>query len=166
LRKAARESGVDVLVYEGGEGLRSTSLRFRRRRCIANVMLQIGMLELPDGAEPPPRGHGRDWPVFVDASKWVRAPEGGVLRTTKRIGDAVSEGDVIGFIANPYEDQDAAVRAPRRGLIIGRTTLPIVNRGDALFHIAWSEELAASKVPVRDKERGRGRADPDGDEII
>jgi predicted deacylase len=168
LRKAARESGVDVLVYEGGEGLRFDEFAISAGvDGIANVMLQIGMLELPDGAEPPPRGHGRDWPVFVNASKWVRAPEGGVLRTTKRIGDAVSEGDVIGFIANPYENQDAAVRAPRRGLIIGRTTLPIVNLGDALFHIAWSEELAASKGPVRDKER-EAVAEPilDEDEII
>ncbi len=168
LRKAARDAGVDVLVYEGGEGLRFDEFAIAAGvDGIANVMLRIGMLELPDGAEPPPPDPDRRWPVFVNSSKWVRAPEGGVLRTTKRIGDAVSEGDIIGYVANPYEDEDVAVRSPRRGLIIGRTTLPIVNMGDALFHIAWSQELAAPKNAPRDKEPDAA-SEPilDEDEII
>ena len=42
-----------------------------------------------------------------------------MLRTHKRIGDAVSEGEMIGVIANPYEESDTPVRSPRRGIIIG-----------------------------------------------
>ncbi len=96
----------------------------------------------------------------------MRAPEGGVLRTSKRIGDAVSEGEVIGHVANPYEESDVPVRAPRRGIIVGRTTLPIVNMGDALFHLAWSEEIG-SKPPAREAPRDAA-AEPvmDEDEII
>lgn len=141
LRKSAREMGVDVLVYEGGEGLRFDEFAIKAAvDGIAGVMLKIGMLELPEGVEA--RDSKRRRPqLFANASKWVRAPEGGVLRTTKRIGDAVSENEIIGFVSNPYEDANTEVRSPRRGLIIGRTTLPIVNMGDALFHIAWSEEI-------------------------
>ena len=81
--------------------------------------------------------------------------------------DAVSQDEVMGFIANPYEDQDVAVRSPRRGIIIGRTTLPIVNMGDALFHIAWSEELGPPKSMTREKEQEMA-PEPvlDEDEII
>ena len=147
LRKSARESGVDVLVYEGGEGLRFDEFAIKAGvDGIANVMLKIGMLELPDGVEPP--GINGPEPLFANAAKWVRAPEGGVLRSSKRIGDAVSEGEIIGHIANPYEDNDVPVRAPRRGILIGRTTLPIVNMGDALFHLAWSQEISR-KTPVQ-----------------
>jgi uncharacterized protein len=160
LRKAARESGVDVLVYEGGEGLRFDEFAIKAGvDGIANVMLSIGMLELPDGADAEAARPDRLAPVFANASKWVRAPEGGILRTAKRIGDAVSEGEIIGHVANPYEDSDVSVRAPRRGLIIGRTTLPIVNMGDALFHIAWSEELNASKRAQRDHDRAQANID-------
>ena len=179
LRKAAREVGVDVLVYEGGEGLRFDEFAITAGvDGIANVMLRTGMLELPEGIEPPAPDPDRRWPMFVNASRWVRAPESGVLRTVKRIGDAVSEGDVIGHIANPYEDLDIPVRAPRRGLIIGKTTLPIVNMVDALFHIAWSQELTAPWGHVREKSPGEregeqlpdreGAPDPvlDEDEII
>ena len=98
----------------------------------------------------------------------MRAPDGGIFRTTKHIGNAVSTGEVIGFVANPYEDSQTEIRANTRGIIIGRTTLPIVNMGDALFHIAWSDEHARTK-PGRDQAaRDIDTADPlmDEDEII
>jgi hypothetical protein len=42
------------------------------------------------------------------------------------------------------------VRSTQRGIIIGRTTLPIVNMGDALLNIGWSEEVADGISPERD----------------
>ena len=152
LRRAAREAGVDVLVYEGGEGLRFDEFAIKAGADgIIGVMVKMGMLELPDREKPAFVGGVRP-PLFANAAKWVRAPEGGVLRTVRRIGDAISEGEVIGDVANPYEEDDTLVRSPRRGIIIGCTTLPIVNMGDALFHIAWSEELDDARRP-RDPSR-------------
>ena len=171
LRRAAREAGIDVLVYEGGEGLRFDEFAIKAGvDGIAQVMLKIGMLETPDGVEPVLPADRVRPPMLANSAKWVRAPESGVLRTTKRIGDAVSEGEEIGVIANPYEDSDTPVRSPRRGIIIGRTTLPIVNMGDALFHIAWSEELGRSR-PAGPRDAvvdGASAAEPvmDEDEII
>jgi len=146
LRRAAREAGIDVLVYEGGEGLRFDEFAIKAGvDGIANVMLRIGMLELPDGVEPASSNPGYRPPLFANAARWVRAPDGGVFRTVRRIGDAVGDNEVIGFVANPYEDREVEIRAPHRGIIIGRTTLPIVNMGDALVHVAWSEELDAAQ---------------------
>lgn len=167
LRRAARELGVDVLVYEGGEGLRFDEFAIKAGvDGIAGVMLKIGMLELPDdeAGAAPVRVPYRE-PLFANASKWVRAPEAGVLRSTKRIGEAVSEGEIIGQVANPYEEKDVEVRSPRRGIIVGRTTLPIVNMGDALFHIAWSEEIATARAKSARKDAA---PEPimDEDEII
>jgi uncharacterized protein len=152
LRRAASEIGVDVLVYEGGEGLRFDEFAIKAGvDGIANVMLKIGMLQLPDGVEPLPTDPTRRPQVFANASMWIRAPEGGVFRTHKRIGDAVSDNEVVGIVANPYDDVDVEVRSPRRGIIVGRTTLPIVNMGDALFHLAWSEEISRNR-PSRGAE--------------
>lgn len=165
MRRAAREAGVDVLVYEGGEGLRFDEFAITAGvDGIARVMLEIGMLEQPEGADEPRRPVMQRPPMLANAARWVRAPEGGVLRTGKKIGDAVSEGEEIGVIANPYEENDTPVRAPRRGIIVGRTTLPIVNLGDALFHIAWSQEIGGGKTAG---QRGEP-AEPvmDEDEIL
>jgi uncharacterized protein len=167
LRRAARESGIDVLVYEGGEGLRFDDFAIRAGvDGIANVMLKTGMLELPDGVEATPVPDTRA-PVFANVSRWVRAPDGGIFRTTKQIGNAVTAGEVIGIVSNPYEDSETEVRTSHRGIIVGRTTLPIVNMGDALFHIAWSDEFRASK-DKRDIPTDRDAAEPlmDEDEII
>ena len=122
-------------------------------------MLKAGMLQLPDGVEPVAPDKMRQ-PVFANASKWIRAPDGGVFRTVKRIGHAVSEGETIGFVANPYDDTETPIKSPRRGIIVGSTTLPIVNMGDALFHIAWSDEYERVKVqreaPARPSEAPQG----------
>jgi hypothetical protein len=168
LRKAAREIGVDVLVYEGGEGLRFDDFAIEAGVAgITGVMLGTGMLELGDGGGVE-RPHGMAPPVFADASRWVRAPEGGIFRTVKRIGAAVTQGEVIGHIANPYEDVDVPVTAPRRGIIIGRTTLPIVNLGDALFHIAWAAEHATPVREAKPADTRPAEAEPimDEDEIL
>jgi uncharacterized protein len=148
--------------YEGGEGLRFDEFAIKAGvDGVANVMLKIGMLQLPDGVDPLARGANHRGPVFANSSKWVRAPEGGIFRTHKKIGDAVSENEAIGMVANPYDDVDVDVRAPRRGIIVGATTLPIVNMGDALFHLAWSEEIGgrvketregATSEPVMDED--------------
>jgi predicted deacylase len=149
LREAARAAGVDVLSYEGGEGLRFDEFAIRAGvDGITGVMLKIGMLELAEGAEPP--AGERRTPVLINASSWLRSPEGGVFRTAKRIGDAVMIDEVVGHVANPYEDVAVDVRSPRRGIIIGRTTLPIVNMGDALLNIGWSEAFADHGSPERE----------------
>jgi predicted deacylase len=149
LRQAAREAGVDVLSYEGGEGLRFDEFAIRAGvEGITGVMLHAGMLELAEGVEP---SVVKRVPVVINASSWVRSPEGGVFRTRKRIGDAVNADEVVGHVANPYEDSAVEVRAPRHGILIGRTTLPIVNMGDALLNIGWSEDLGeANASPERE----------------
>ena len=170
LRRAARDAGIDVLVYEGGEGLRFDEFAIKAGvDGIANVMLKTGMLQLPDGFEALPPDRERQ-PVFANAAKWVRAPDGGVFRPLKRIGQAVSEGETMGFVANPYEDLQAEIKSPHRGIIVGSTTLPIVNMGDALYHIAWSEEHDRSRAAAKERELASRPAETealmDEDEII
>jgi uncharacterized protein len=164
LRNAAREMGVDVLVYEGGEGLRFDEFAIQAGvDGIAGVMLKVGLLQLasrPDSERAERRAGAPSLrpPFYANASRWVRAPEAGVLRTTVKIGDAVGEREVIGHIANPYEDSDVPVRSQRRGIVVGRTTLPIVNVGDALFHIAWSQETASKPAVVSETRAGQAAA--------
>ena len=166
MRRAAREVGVDVLVYEGGEGLRFDEFAIQAGvDGVARVMLSMGMLDCPEcmvTGQPLDAASTRP-ALIANAAKWVRAPEGGVLRTRKRIGDAISQGETIGVIASPYEESDTPVLSPRRGIIVGTTTLPIVNMGDALFHLAWNNEMAGKGSPPRE-----AAAEPvmDEDEII
>lgn len=158
LREAARKLGIPVLVYEGGEGLRFDEFAIRVGvRGILGVMQKREMIALP------PDTNGHDRPLQAATSSWLRAPEGGVLLAYKTTGDIVEPGEVIGAVANPYEDVETEIRAPKHGMIIGRTRLPVVNLGDALFHIAWMKTTEGLTSIT-----GEIAADPlfDEDEIV
>lgn len=131
LRGAAQVEGVDILLLEAGEALRFDELSGRVGVTgILRVMHAMGMV--------PARGipRARTQPVRATSSTWLRAPAGGLLRGFRTTGDDVTEGDLLGVISDPFGDVEAEVRASMPGIIVGRRTMPVVNEGEALFHIA------------------------------
>lgn len=131
LRLAAEEAGVDVLLYEGGEGLRFDELAARAGVSgILRVMRQLGMI----AAKGVPKA--RIKPVFCSASSWYRAPAGGLFRGYLTIGDTVEPGTVLGAVTDPFGEVETEVMADAEGIVIGRTNMPVVYEGEALFHIA------------------------------
>lgn len=162
LRLTARDHDVDVMTYEGGEALRFDEFAIRAGvHGILRVMKVLGMVSPHSVAD------ARTQPALSKASAWVRAPESGILRTFKTTGESVTTGDVLGVIANPYEDIETEVRATLAGLIIGRTNLPVVNQGDALFNVARVPSAAHAERNVGAIETEL-EGDPmfDEDEII
>jgi len=55
---------------------------------------------------------------------------------------------LLGMVSDPYGDHEAEIRAPFSGVIIGQLHLPLVNEGDAVFHIArfHRSDIAADRV--------------------
>ena len=51
----------------------------------------------------------------------------------------VSVGERVGVIADPLGTREVEITTAKHGIVIGRTELPLVNEGDALFHIASFE---------------------------
>ena len=43
---------------------------------------------------------------------------------------------MLGAISDPFGESETEITAENAGLIIGRTNLPVINEGDALFHVA------------------------------
>ena len=78
----------------------------------------------------------RHAPVLARESHWYRAPVGGVFRCFVPIGAAVSRGDVMGAISDPFGEAEREVICDGRGIVIGRSNMPTVYEGDALFHVA------------------------------
>lgn len=131
LRMAAEEAGVDVLLYEAGEALRFDELAARAGVSgILRVMHEVGMI---GGKGVPKVKHA---PVMATESQWLRAPAGGVFRGYVAIGEAVRPGDVLGAISDPFGEMESEIQSEVRGVVIGRTNMPAVYEGDALFHIA------------------------------
>ena len=129
LRAAVAEQGVPLLVYEGGEALRFDEWAIRPGlRGVLGVMHHLGMLARRKDAK-------RIEPIVASQSRWVRSPVGGILRARVSLGSRVEQGDVLGTIGDPFGHDPTEVTAPHAGIVIGKTQLPVVNEGDALFHL-------------------------------
>jgi hypothetical protein len=135
LREAVAEFGIPVLLYEAGEALRFDEVAIRAGvKGITRVMRHLGMLSRDSSRKKATA------PFVAKKSQWVRAPQSGVLRMIAPLGRQVSKGDIIGRIADPFGEQEIEVRSDTSGIIIGKTNLPLVYEGEALFHIARFKE--------------------------
>ncbi|MBF0189566.1 MAG: succinylglutamate desuccinylase/aspartoacylase family protein [Magnetococcales bacterium] len=146
LRGAAHAVGVPVLLYEGGEAMRFDEVAIQvGLKGILGVMRHLGMLA--EGSKSTPI-----WSKWWTAhsSRWVRAPESGMMWAIKRAGSHVRKGEVLGHIANPLGSEMIEVRAEREGVIIGHTNHPLVNQGDALFHVAFVPDAEALQEMVQE----------------
>ncbi len=141
LRLEAANAGVDVLLYEAAEGLRFDEWAARAGVAgILRVMAHQGMIS----ARGVPRIKLPS--VISERSSWVRAPSGGLLRNLKAAGAFVESGEILGVVADPFGETEAEVLAETTGILIGRSTLPVVNEGDALYHIAEPLEPAVAEA--------------------
>lgn len=133
LREAASRQKVPVIVYEAGEALRFDESCVRAGlNGVTNVMRNLGMLSTSKKPPQTPQ-------LVIGSSTWVRAPQSGLLRTTAALGQQLRKGDSLGFVSDPFGENELEIVAPADGLVIGRTNLPVVHEGDALFHVARHE---------------------------
>jgi uncharacterized protein len=132
LRKECAKNKKPILVFEGGESLRIDNFSIQEGlKGIRRVMQIKGMLdeEVLDAQQN----------IIIEHDLWVRANQSGLFIFYKRSGDYVDKGDLLGHITDPYGTKETKVKAPVSGYIYGHNNIPIVNMGDALFHIGYSE---------------------------
>lgn len=143
LRSVAQESGVPILLYEAGEALRfdETSIRIGVKGII-NVLRANNMLPKVIRKKAP------KIPVVSKSSKWIRSTHGGMIRTIKALGDTVKESEIIAFIDDPFEDEAYEITSPFDGIIIGKSEIPLVQEGDAVFHIAKFRNLSIAENKI------------------
>jgi predicted deacylase len=127
---------VDVLVFEGGEVTRFTPEVIRAGVAgVRRVLAQLGMVR---GSKRPRRSR-----TFVSGdSRWVRARRSGIARISVGLGDRVSAQDSLGTVSGPLGERQAPIRATADGIVVGLRTNPLVNRGEAIAHIALPEAEA------------------------
>jgi len=139
LREACNEMDIPLIVYEGGEALRFDEVAIRAGvKGIRNVMKELGMIRTkPTGTT----NRKVIEPMVARSNKWVRAPESGIVHSFKRLGAHVEKEESLGVIVDPFGHDEVEIISPLTGIIIGKNNLPLVNEGDAVFHIAGFEKL-------------------------
>ncbi|WP_211252278.1 succinylglutamate desuccinylase/aspartoacylase family protein [Marinobacterium jannaschii] len=142
LRGCADDAGIPLILYEAGEALRFNDYAIKTGLAgVINVMRDLQML-------PPVRRKNKILCEEARTSGWVRAELDGTCRFIAQLGQRVKVGDQLATIASPFSPQEQSVLAPWAGIIIGRNNIPLVNEGDALFHVARFETLGGAERSV------------------
>jgi len=131
LRYAATKTGATVLLYEAGQPLRFEQDAVEAGVAgVLRVLVALGMID-----EAPPIGRGRR-PLVSRDSRWVRAGTSGIVDLDVELGDRVENHQPLGAVYDSFGRRIGLVRAALDGVVIGKTLYPLINRGDALVHIA------------------------------
>lgn len=144
LRQAVSDLNLPFILYEAGEALRFDGISIRTGlRGIMNVMRFLNMVPSRLVAR-----HQCALPAFAYSSKWMRAKGSGILVPRKRLGDHINKGEALGLLANPLSADEIPVVSTCSGIIIGKTNLPLVHEGEALFHIARVDEPSLTSEQI------------------
>jgi len=81
-----------------------------------------------------------DKPIVIKKSKWLRASHSGMFHIRIKNGQWVTKKTVLGIITDPFGDFEKKVYAPFDCYIFCVNISPIVNRGDAIFHVSVTTE--------------------------
>jgi predicted deacylase len=129
LRHAAGERGATVLLYEAGEAWRMDPWAVDAGVAgVRRVLAALGMTDPVDPADSPS--------VVCRRSGWVRARGSGMLHVEVGLGQRVQRGERIGGLFDSFGKRVGLVHADRAGIVVGRSESPLVNRGDAVVHLA------------------------------
>lgn len=130
LRESAGNMGCRVLLYEAGEALRFDELSIRAG--VAGILNVLAALDLIRKS----RRRKSFEPYIAKSSRWLRASVSGIVRERIGLGDRVEKGQLIAEIGTPMGDSITELTAPFSGIVIGKSNIPLVHEGDAMYHIA------------------------------
>jgi len=134
LREAAVENDTRILLYEAGEALRFDELSIRAGvKGITNVLSSLGMIRKR-------KSKVKFSPFISNSSTWLRASASGIVRVKVSLGEQVKKNQLLAEIGNAFGDIIDVVIATRAGIIIGQQNIPLVQEGDAMFHVAYFKE--------------------------
>jgi len=129
-RNACFKNNIPILVFEGGESLRLNELAIEKGiNGTLNILRHFNMIS--KSVEIPKT----DKTIEITKRKWIRANIAGLFSIKIKNGEKVKKGQILGHIMDTYGETKFEVKSPTNGYIIAVNNFPIVNMGDALFHI-------------------------------
>ena len=137
IREFVVKKGKTAIIFEGGKSLLYDEAAIQIAvQGSKNVLQHLGMTnknELPESN-----------PILIKKSKWLRAPYSGMFHVKVKNGTWVTKKTLLGLVTDPFGGFEKKVLAPSDGYIFCINIAPVVNRGDALFHI--STEIEHDKI--------------------
>ena len=141
LRAYADSQNIPVITYEGGEALRFDEVVIASGvKGVMRVMRALKMTPAKKSVKPP-----RKRSEVAASSQWVRADIDGIMRPVAKLGQKIRKGQKLAMVADPFGASETAIISPCSGIVICVNNLPLVNEGEAIYHIARFDELGEAE---------------------
>lgn len=129
-RNQCYKNNIPVIVYEGGESLRLEEEAIEQGingtlRILKHFKMINQSIKITKNATS----------IHINQRKWVRAKVAGLFTPTVHNGQKVKKGQILGHIMDTYGETNFSVKSPYDGYVIAKNNFPIINMGDALFHL-------------------------------
>lgn len=155
LRREASEAGLTAIIFEAaGPHVFDVEAADAGVRGLTNVMKHLEML--PGGSPKTP-----DERVYRRTA-WERVPlgSGGFFFPEVALGARVKEGQRLGYVVSPLNDDTTWLVAVQDGTIIGMARPQIVLSGYALFHLGLDGQGGAlTEEELREQESADATTD-------
>jgi len=128
-RREACRAGCPTVTVEAGEPWKiEPSVLDLGIRGVRNVLIHFGMAE--GTPETPP------YQATIHKTRWVRSELGGILQFHVIPGTPIVKGDAIATNRSIMGKVQNTLYSPFSGIVLGMTTMPVVNPGEPVCHIA------------------------------
>lgn len=159
LRAYADSLDIPVITFEGGEALRFDEVVINSGvKGVVRVMRELEMIPAKKGPKAP-----RKRSETAATSTWVRADIDGIMRPVARLGQRVRKGQRLAMVADPFGETEVSVLSPVSGIVICVNNLPLVNEGEAIYHVARFDELGEAEKAM---DYFRSSMDPEATEAL
>tara|TARA_R110000868_G_scaffold145181_3_gene365223 strand:- start:34655 stop:35629 length:975 start_codon:yes stop_codon:yes gene_type:complete len=139
-RESMHKLKKKVLLFEGGKSLDINNAVTKVGVDGAiRIMQHLGMRDFTKELQHQPTINE---PIIIDESSWIRAKYSGMFHPVIASGSKVKRGDLLGSISGPFGYFEKDIKATHSGYIICINQAPIVNQGDAIFHVSKNETIA------------------------
>jgi predicted deacylase len=131
-RESMIKQNKKVLLFEGGKSLYldKTVTKIGIQGAI-NVIHELGLKDYSAKIQK------KSSAIIIKSSKWIRAKHSGMYRSYVSVGQKVEKGIVLGSISDPFGGFEKVFKNNQEGYVLNSNHSPIVNQGDALFHIGY-----------------------------
>ena len=129
MRETFKELGKTALLFEGGKSMLYDEKAIQygvqgAKNVISFLKMKRWKVQIKNES------------IVVKKSKWLRASHSGMFHVRIQNGDWITKKTVMGLITDPFGSFERKVYAPRDCYVFCVNISPIVNRGDALFHVS------------------------------
>ncbi|HLW31324.1 MAG TPA: succinylglutamate desuccinylase/aspartoacylase family protein [Aequorivita sp.] len=145
-RNTCLKMGIPSLLFEGGKSRESN--KHIAKEGVDGILRFLDHLDMLGPKIVAPEAHSKT--VIIEKSKWIRAHRSGLLHVKIDCNKHVEKGEFLATITDPYGKMRFKVLSPNEGYIININQSPIVNQGDAIFHISTSNTSSVAEEEMED----------------